>query len=100
MSFKTISIKYEHFLYVKYKFHQDVNELMIEKWNLSMMYERYYTKCQPIRCNYSYTTRNNRIYIVSTLCDLADGLVTILKLIVSLLVKLIRRNKRSSMIKS
>ncbi|CAF3420766.1 unnamed protein product [Rotaria sp. Silwood1] len=76
-----------------------MNKLMIEQWNLSMMYESYYNACQPIQCSYSYTTRNDLIYIVTTLFGLAGGMVTILKFIVPLLVKLVRRNKRLPMIR-
>ncbi|CAF2406880.1 unnamed protein product [Rotaria sp. Silwood2] len=76
-----------------------VNKLMIERWKLSTIYESYYNACQPIRCTYSYTTRNNLIYIITTLFGLAGGLVTILKFIVPLLVKLVRRNKKLPMIK-
>ncbi|CAF2406873.1 unnamed protein product [Rotaria sp. Silwood2] len=71
-----------------------VNELMIERWNLSTIYESYYNACQPIRCTYSYSTRNNLICIITTLSGLVGGMLTILKLFVPLLIKLVRRNKR------
>ncbi|CAF4287701.1 unnamed protein product [Rotaria sp. Silwood2] len=34
-----------------------INGLMIEQWSLSMIYERYYNACQPIKCTYSYATK-------------------------------------------
>jgi hypothetical protein len=41
-----------------------VDNLMIEEWNISTMYESYYTECQPTQCSYKVETRNNVVYIV------------------------------------
>ena len=66
-----------------------VDQLMIEQWNSSIMYDSYYNECQPSQCTYTYETKNNAIYIVTTLFGLIGGLVTALQLIVPRLVKFI-----------
>ncbi|CAF1391503.1 unnamed protein product [Rotaria sordida] len=71
-----------------------VDELMVEQWNLSIMFESYYSACQPIKCTYSYTAKHNIIYILTTVFGLIGGMVTILKLVIRLLIKIVSRNKR------
>ncbi|CAF1486009.1 unnamed protein product [Adineta steineri] len=66
-----------------------VDELMIETWNSSIMYENYYNECQPSECSYTVETKNDAIYIITTLIGLVGGLITVLKLIVPRMVKLI-----------
>ncbi|CAF3962316.1 unnamed protein product [Adineta steineri] len=68
-----------------------VNELMVDKWNLSMIYENYYKQCQPIKCSYTYVDRNNIIFIITTLIGLIGGLVKILRFMIPKLVKFIPR---------
>ncbi|UJR19386.1 hypothetical protein I4U23_022516 [Adineta vaga] len=59
-----------------------IENLMIERWNFYPMYENYYDECKPIQCIYSYETRNDIIYIVTTIFGLIGGLVTVLKFII------------------
>jgi hypothetical protein len=68
-----------------------VDHLMVEQWNSSQMYDGYYNACQPAQCTYTHETKNDIIYIATTLIGLVGGLITVLKLVVPLLVKLIRR---------
>ena len=70
-----------------------LNQLMVEEWNRSIIYENYYNDCQPSQCTYTHQTKNSVIYIVTTLVGLIGGLITVLKLIVPRLVMLVR-NKR------
>ena len=70
-----------------------VDKLMIEEWNASVFYDKYYDQCQPKQCSYSYQTRNDAIYIITTLFGLVGGLITILKIFVPRLVQLLRRRK-------
>jgi hypothetical protein len=56
-----------------------VDNLMIEEWNVSMMYETYYNECQPTQCSYTIERRNDVIYIVTTLFGIAGGLNTVLQ---------------------
>jgi hypothetical protein len=69
-----------------------LNQLMVEEWNSSSMYDNYYNECQPSKCSYTLTTKNNVIYIATTLIGLIGGLITILKLMIPRLVKLTRRH--------
>ncbi len=66
-----------------------VGNLMIEQWNVSTMYERYYNECRPTQCTYRIETRNDVIYIFTALFGIVGGLNTALKLVVPLLVKFI-----------
>ncbi len=53
------------------------------------MYEEYYKQCRPPRFTYTYEAKNDAIHIVNTLIGLVGGLVTVLKLFVPLVVKLV-----------
>jgi hypothetical protein len=70
---------------------QLVDNLMMETWSPSVMYENYYDACRPAGCSYSYSTRNDLIYIVTTLLGIVGGLGRVLRFIVPRLVKLITR---------
>jgi hypothetical protein len=70
-----------------------VDNLMIEQWNVSQIYENYYNECRPIQCTYTLETNNDIIYIVTTLFGVAGGLTTVLRLILPRLIKLMRKKK-------
>ena len=71
-----------------------VNQLMLETWNWTMMYDKYYAECEPYECRYTIKTRNDIVYIVTTLIGLIGGLVTALKITIPLLVAIARRKRR------
>jgi hypothetical protein len=62
---------------------------MVEQWNRSIMYDRYYNECQPTECTYTHETKNSIIYIFTTLFGLTGGLTAALKLLVPRLVNFI-----------
>jgi len=66
-----------------------VNQLMVEEWIPSKMYDNYYNECQPLQCTYTHQTKNDAIYIITTLVGLIGGLTTALKLIVPRMVKFV-----------
>ncbi|CAF3911623.1 unnamed protein product [Adineta steineri] len=68
-----------------------LDQLMVEEWNSSSIYEDYYSECQPSGCSYTVTTKNSAIYIITTLTGLVGGLLTVLKLMVPILVKFARK---------
>jgi beta-lactamase regulating signal transducer with metallopeptidase domain len=70
-----------------------LDELMVEKWNSSIMYEDYFNECKPTQCTYTHQSKNNAIYIVTTIIGLIGGLTTALKLIVPRLVMVARKKK-------
>ena len=64
-----------------------VNRLMVETWNLSSTYADYYDECRPVKCSYTYETRNGLLYTGTSFLGLVSGLVAVLKFIVPRLVK-------------
>jgi hypothetical protein len=66
-----------------------LNQLMVEEWNVSSMYDNYYSECQPSKCSYTRTAKNSAIYIVTTIIGLVGGLITVLKIVVPYLVEFI-----------
>lgn len=70
---------------------QLIDRLMIEQWNSSIMFDKYYNECKPVQCTYSYQTRNDAIYIITTLVSLVGGLVTVLKITIPKFVSVYRR---------
>ncbi|CAF3546542.1 unnamed protein product, partial [Adineta steineri] len=70
-----------------------LNQLMVEEWINSSMYENYYNECKPSYCSYTVTTKNSAIYIITTLIGLVGGLITVLKFIIPYLVMFVRRKK-------
>ncbi|CAF0901063.1 unnamed protein product [Adineta steineri] len=70
-----------------------LDQLMVEEWINSSIYENYYSECKPSRCSYTVTSKNSAIYIITTLIGLVGGLITVLKFIVPHFVMFIRRKK-------
>ncbi|CAF4005509.1 unnamed protein product, partial [Adineta steineri] len=68
-----------------------LDQLMVEEWNSSSIYEDYYSECQPSGCSYTVTSKNSVIYIVTTLIGLVGGLITVMKLMVPILVNFVRK---------
>ncbi len=73
-----------------------LDELMVEEWNSSIMYENYFNECEPRECTYNQQTKNSIIYIVTTIIGLIGGLMTALKLIVPRLVMVVRKKKEET----
>ena len=69
--------------------HDLLDKLMIEEWNVTKMYDAYYSECQPRECSYTIQSRNDVIYIITTLIGVVGGLTTVLKLVVPRLVKFV-----------
>jgi hypothetical protein len=66
-----------------------LDQLMVEEWNSSSIYNNYYNECQPKQCSYTRTAKNSAVYIVTTLIGLIGGLITVLKFAVPSLVEFI-----------
>ena len=67
-----------------------LDELMVDEWQWSAAYDRYFDECQPIYCSYTQTSRNDAIYIVTTTISLIGGLVTVLRLTVPRIVHFVQ----------
>jgi hypothetical protein len=70
-----------------------VDNLMIEQWNASAIYKKYYNECRPTQCTYTVQRRNDIIYIVTTLFGIIGGLTTVLRLILPRLVNAVRKKR-------
>ena len=68
---------------------ETVNYMMVDLWNLSSSFEDHYHTCRPIQCTYTDVTKNDAIYIVTTLFSLLGGLVTVLKILIPTSVRVI-----------
>jgi len=69
-----------------------VQNIMIEKWNPSILYEQFYESCAPSNCTYSQRIYINTVFgVVLTLVSMIGGLTVSLHLITPQLVKLIAR---------
>jgi hypothetical protein len=66
-----------------------VDNLMIEQWNAPPIFEKYYNECLPMQCTYTFETKNDVIYIFTTLFGIVGGLTTVLKLLIPRLVNVI-----------
>ncbi|CAF4129948.1 unnamed protein product, partial [Adineta steineri] len=71
-----------------------LDNLMTEAWNEKISYEKYYEKCAPEQCTYTYTSRNNPVQTITTLIGLFGGLSVALKIIVSIIIRWIRNRMR------
>ena len=70
-----------------------LQNLMLEVWNSSQSYDRYYDECQPIECTYTIKTRNDVIFIITTMFGIVGGLITVLRCVVPPVVKFVRKKK-------
>ena len=68
-----------------------LSQAMIEYWNENYSWLLHYEQCQPIICIYSFMSKFNLIYIITTLVGLIGGLVKSLQFLVPRTVKLIRQ---------
>jgi hypothetical protein len=75
-----------------------VDKLMIDQWNVSPIFENYYNECQPTHCTYTFSNRHDVIYIITTLFGLAGGLITVLKLFIPRVIKLLRKKKEQQQV--
>jgi len=60
-----------------------LSQLFISKWFHHFSFDRYFNECAPQSCQYSYSTKFNRIYVVTTLIALFGGLTDGLHFVVS-----------------
>lgn len=72
-----------------------VNEMMIETWNENINYSKYYIQCAPKHCSYFDTSRNEAIYVFTTMIGLFGGLSVALTIIVPFIVGWIRDRIRT-----
>jgi hypothetical protein len=74
-----------------------VKRLMVEEWVWRSEYSEYFDGCRPLECRYTVKTRNDGIFIATTVIGVIGGLVTALRLAVPRVVWLIRWKKRQQL---
>jgi hypothetical protein len=63
-----------------------LNELMVDQWFNSVIYENYYNKCAPSLCSYSYTHRRSALEVLAFLLGLQSGLLIIMNVVARMVV--------------
>lgn len=65
-----------------------LQDMMIERWNISRSYNSFYESCAPIYCTYSQTIRTKTIFgVLLTLISMIGGLIVSLRIITPHIVK-------------
>lgn len=67
------------------------NELMVERWDPSCHYDRFYSACAPQRCSYSTIDRPDTAEVFIESVSMLGGMIFLLRLITPQLVNLIFR---------
>ena len=75
-----------------------LDALAIEDWNEQINYELYYNHCNPINCFYTVTKKFNIPTVVTTITGLIGGLSVVLRILIPLVVKFLRRYRRTQRI--
>ncbi|UJR20229.1 hypothetical protein I4U23_023360 [Adineta vaga] len=65
------------------------NELFVEEWKFNRYYSSFYTACAPLYCSYTIRKEDYYMYTASRILGLYGGLTIVLRLTVSLIVKII-----------
>ena len=71
------SIKSSYDIHTKFKVL--IEKLFIEQRSSQKDFKSFYQECQPNRCSYSYNTRGNVAFIITTILSLVGGLFVALK---------------------
>jgi hypothetical protein len=65
------------------------NNLFIQSWINESSFESYFNHCHPLTCQYTYESRPDLIYIVTTIIGLIGGVNAFLTLLLPLVIKLV-----------
>ena len=68
-----------------------LSQAMIERWNQDVSWSNYYERCKPATCTYSFATKYNFWYIVTTIIGLIGGLIKVMRIAIPRAIKFIRR---------
>lgn len=72
------------------------NELMIERWEGTHNYSKFYQQCNPSICKYSFSARPSFIMILTTITGLFGGLSITLKVVAPIIIVLYRMAQRKA----
>lgn len=68
-----------------------LDQLMVKAWIRKLIYEQYFASYRPSECFYTISTRNDIIYVVTTLIGLLGGLMKTLEFVVPKMIRLIAK---------
>ncbi|CAF1364248.1 unnamed protein product [Adineta ricciae] len=68
-------------------------KLFVKNWNIIQSYEKYFSNCQILYCQYSDEQRNSFVYIFTTTISLFGGLKLSLPWIILYLLRFFRKKK-------
>jgi len=63
-------------------------KLFVRSWNNQSSYQSYFNQCHPLTCQYTYESRFNIIYIITTVIGLLGTLNIVLKLLIPYVINL------------
>lgn len=67
-----------------------MNALMVDRWESTISYDRYYASCAPLSCTYVIRERANSLYMITAIIGLFGGLTAALAIIAPILMKIVR----------
>ena len=67
-----------------------VENIMVDQWIRNLSYPNYFDQCRPVSCKYSYSQKNDLLYMITTISALIGGLSSVLQVTVPRCVKLSR----------
>ncbi|CAF3670349.1 unnamed protein product [Rotaria sp. Silwood1] len=65
-----------------------IDRLMVDWWETSIFYDRYYSACGPLSCTYSRYRKFSVVYIVNIVMGLCGGLKVALRILIPIPVKI------------
>ncbi|CAF3591343.1 unnamed protein product [Rotaria sp. Silwood1] len=70
-----------------------IDEYFLEDWTYEISYENYFAACAPSHCNFEYVTRNNILYVATSVLGLYGGLTIGLRFIIWHVIRFYRLMK-------
>jgi hypothetical protein len=68
-----------------------LSQLFVIEWFKNISFDLYFDECAPESCQYSYTSKFNQIYFITTIIALFGGLTDVLHFVVSCVLKVVMK---------
>ena len=62
-------------------------EHMVEHWDTVKNFSAHYIACAPVECTYTFTQRNDFIYVITMIIGLLGGLAVVMRIVSPLIIK-------------
>ena len=63
------------------------NQQMVEQWYTVKNFPAYYTACAPVKCTYTFSQRNDFLYVIITIIGLFGSLGVAMRIVSPLIIK-------------